>query len=101
MDISLVETLKCHYIPAALKLFAVKPLTQFLYGVQLGPVSSFAPVELVQSKCLRLALHVPKCVSYATLKDLMKVEDRMWMTITILNYLFAQIILFPSLGVPH
>lgn len=40
------------YIPAALKSFEAKPV----YGAQLGPFSNFAPLELVQSKLLRLAL---------------------------------------------
>lgn len=43
-----------HYFPIAFKLFEAKPLAQFLYDTELGPFSSFAPLELVQSKYLDL-----------------------------------------------
>ncbi|KAJ7324567.1 hypothetical protein JRQ81_017587 [Phrynocephalus forsythii] len=68
-----------YYIPAALKLFKAKSISQLLYGTQLGPLSNFAPLERVLSKCIRSALQVPKCVPSATLRleiGLMRMEAR-------------------------
>lgn len=47
--------------PAALKLFEAKPITQLLYGAP-EPLPNSASIELVQSKFLRSAVQVPKCV---------------------------------------
>nr|XP_016853653.1 PREDICTED: uncharacterized protein LOC107983669 [Anolis carolinensis] len=75
------------FIPAALKLFEAKSMAQLLYGAQIGPFSDFAPLETVQSKFLRSALQVPKCVCNAILRletGFLRVEARVWMVI--LNY---------------
>nr|XP_016847415.1 PREDICTED: uncharacterized protein LOC107982573 [Anolis carolinensis] len=62
-------------------------MAQLLYGAQIGPFSDFAPLETVQSKFLRSALQVPRCVSNAILRletGFLRVEARVWMVI--LNY---------------
>lgn len=74
-----------HDVPAAFKLFKVKPIAELFYGAQLGPFSNFAPLELVQSKFLRSVLQAPKCSSNATLRletGLVKLEARVWATIS-------------------
>ena len=72
------------YIPAPLRLFQAKSLSQLLYGAQLGPYSSFIQLEVVQSKFVRAILHVPRGVSNAALRlevGYLKVEARAWLAI--------------------
>ena len=74
------------YIPAALRLFQAKSLSQLLYGAQLGPYSSssFIQLEVVQSKFVRAILQVPRGVSNAALRfevGYLKVEARAWLAI--------------------
>ncbi|KAJ7326811.1 hypothetical protein JRQ81_016570, partial [Phrynocephalus forsythii] len=71
-------------IPGALKLFQAKPLSQLLYGAQLGPYPSFTSLEVVQSKFLRAILQVPRWVPNAALRlevGFMKVAVRAWLAI--------------------
>lgn len=74
-----------HYIPAILKLFKAKVNNSatFLW-YPAGSLSNFLPLGLAQSKCLKMILQVPKCVSNIILRletSLMKVEARVWVTI--------------------
>lgn len=78
------------YLPAALKCFQAKTISQFLYGTMLGAASSCCvPLENLQLKILRAAFLFPSCVSRASLhvdSGLIKVETRV--TLAPINFWF-------------